>query len=422
MGIQTVQVYSKADADSRPVELADEAVLIGPPPANRSYLHIPSIIHAALMTGADAVHPGYGFLSEDPDFAEICADNGLTFIGPPPTLVQVMADKAQARAQVAGAGLPVPPGTNRALATLDEACAHARKIGFPVILKAVAGGGGRGMRVVWDADELQEAFTAVRATAQAVFKDDRAYVEKYIPRGRHVEIQVLGDAYGHVVALGDRDCSIQRRQQKLVEESPSCYIDAELRERMSRAAVAAAQAIGYQNAGTFEFIVDPARNFYFLEMNTRIQVEHPVTEMTTGLDLVELMIRVAAGEPLPLKQYDICPVGHAIECRINAEDPTNNWLPASGTITRFTPPGGLGVRVDSHIGAGGTISAFYDSLIAKVITYGKDRKEALNRLRRALREFTCEGVETTLPFHRQLIEHPVFQSGTYDLDFLNRYM
>jgi acetyl-CoA carboxylase, biotin carboxylase subunit len=422
MGIKTVLVYSTADADSRPVELADEAVLIGPAPASRSYLHIPSIIHACLMTGAEAVHPGYGFLSQDPDFAEICADNGITFIGPPPSVMQAMGDKASARGLLARAGLPVPGGTDRPLTNLDDAHEQARRIGFPVMLKASAGGGGRGMRVVWDRDDLVEAFRSVRATAQAVFKDDRVYLEKFIRQGRHVEIQVLADSYGHAVALGERDCSIQRRQQKLVEEAPSTYIDDDLRQRMSAAAVAATRAIGYQSAGTLEFLVDPDLNFYFLEMNTRIQVEHPVTEMTTGLDLVELMLRVAAGEPLPLKQDDVRPSGHAMECRINAEDPTKDWRPASGTITRFVVPGGPGVRIDSHAGAGYAVPPYYDSLVAKLIVRGRDRTDALNRMRRALREFICDGVETTIPFHRQLMEHPVFRAGAHDLDFLGQYM
>jgi len=422
MGIKTVLVYSKADADSRPVELADEAVLIGPAPASRSYLHIPSIIHACLMTGAEAVHPGYGFLSQDPDFAEICADNGITFIGPLSSVMHAMGDKASARGLLARAGLPVPGGTDRPLTNLHDAHEQARRIGFPVILKASAGGGGRGMRVVWDRDDLVEAFSSVRATAQAVFKDDRVYLEKFIRQGRHVEIQVLADSYGHAVALGDRDCSIQRRQQKLVEEASSTYIDDDLRQRMSRAAVAAARAIGYQSAGTLEFLVDADRNFYFLEMNTRIQVEHPVTEMTTGLDLVELMVRVAAGEPLPLIQDDVRPSGHAIECRINAEDPTKDWRPASGTITRFVVPGGPGVRVDSHARAGYTVPPYYDSLVAKLIVHGRDRTDALNRMQRALREFICDGVETTIPFHRQLMDHPVFRDGAHDLDFLSQYM
>jgi acetyl-CoA carboxylase biotin carboxylase subunit len=422
MGIKTVQVYSKADTDSRAVEVADEAILIGPPPANRSYLHIPSIIHACLMSGAEAVHPGYGFLSQDTYFAEICADSGITFIGPTPEVMEMMGDKSSARKLMGDAGLPVPGGTEQPLVNYDEARVRAEQIGYPIILKASAGGGGRGMQVVWRPGELAEALESVRATAQAVFKDNRVYLEKFIRNARHVEIQVLGDRFGNVVYLGERDCSIQRRQQKLIEEAPSTYIDADLRRRMGEAAVAGAKAIGYESAGTMEFLVDPDRSFYFMEMNTRIQVEHPVTEATTGLDLIELMIRVAAGEPLPITQADIRPRGHAIECRINAEDPANNWSGASGTVTRFIPPGGPRVRVDTHGYSGYTVPPYYDSLLAKVIVHGKDREDAMNIMLRALREFACDGIKTTIPFHQQLLAHPVFRSGDYYLDFLEKYM
>jgi acetyl-CoA carboxylase biotin carboxylase subunit len=422
MGIRTVQVYSKADADSRPVELADEAVLIGPPAANRSYLHIPSIVQACLMTGAEAVHPGYGFLSQDTYFAEICRDSGVTFIGPSPEVMEMMGDKSSARQLMGDAGLPVPGGTERPLATADEARARAETIGYPVILKASAGGGGRGMKVVWERGELADALEEVRNTAQAVFKDNRVYLEKFIRDARHVEIQIMADRHGNVLSLGERDCSIQRRNQKLIEESPSTYIDNDLRRRMGEAAVAGARAIGYESAGTMEFLVDPDRNFYFMEMNTRIQVEHPVTEAVTGLDLIELMIRVAAGEPLPLTQDDVRPCGHAIECRINAEDPANNWVGASGTITRFVPPGGPRVRVDTHCYEGYSVPPYYDSLLAKVIVHGKDRRDAMDVMLRALGEFTLEGIKTTLPFHRQLLTHPVFRSGDYHLDFLETFM
>jgi acetyl-CoA carboxylase biotin carboxylase subunit len=422
MGIKTVQVYSKADADSRPVELADEAILIGPAPAARSYLHIPSIVHACLMSGADAVHPGYGFLSQDTYFAEICKDSGITFIGPSPKTMEAMGDKSRARKLMGDAGLPVPGGTEKPLVNYDEARAQAERVGYPIILKASAGGGGRGMQVVFRPADLEEALETVKATAQAVFKDNRVYLEKFIRQARHVEIQVVGDRHGDALYFGERDCSIQRRQQKLIEESPSTYIDASLRKRMGEAAVAGAKAIAYESAGTMEFLVDADRNFYFMEMNTRIQVEHPVTEATTGFDLIELMIRVAAGEPLPVKQEDIKPRGHAIECRINAEDPANNWTPASGKPTRFIPPGGPGVRVDSHGYQGYTVPPFYDSLLAKVIVHGKDRDDAMNLMLRALREFTCEGIKTTIPFHQQLLVHPVFRSGEYHLDFLEKYM
>jgi acetyl-CoA carboxylase biotin carboxylase subunit len=422
MGVRTVQVHSKADADSRPVQLADEAILIGPAPASRSYLHIPSIIHACLMTGADAVHPGYGFLSQDAYFAEICAENGITFIGPPPGVMEAMADKSAARRLMAEAGLPVPAGTDKPLVNLEDARERAERIGYPVILKASAGGGGRGMQVVWHRGALAEAFAQVRSTAQSVFKDDRVYVEKFISQARHVEIQVLADRHGNVLHLGERDCSIQRRQQKLIEESPSTFIDGDLRRRMGEAAVRAARSIGYQSAGTIEFLVDADRAFYFLEMNTRIQVEHPVTEMTTGLDIVELMIRVAAGEPLPIRQEDVRPRGHAIECRINAEDPARDWAPSAGMITRFIPPGGPRVRVDTHAHDGYTVPPYYDSLLAKVIVHGRDRQEALDRMLRALGEFTCDGVKTTIPFHQALLRHPVFRSGEYSLDFLEKHM
>jgi acetyl-CoA carboxylase biotin carboxylase subunit len=422
MGIKTVQIYSKADAQSRPVELADEAVLIGPPAANRSYLHIPSIIHACDMTGADAVHPGYGFLSQDTYFAEICRDAGLTFIGPSPEVMEKMGDKAAARYLMSRAGLPVPVGTDRPLSTYEEACAQAEQVGYPIILKASAGGGGRGMQVVWERGQLAAALENVRNAAQAIFKDNRVYLEKYIRHARHVEVQVMGDRYGNVVYLGERDCTIQRRQQKLLEESPSPYIDHVLRRRMGEAAVAGARAIGYESAGTMEFLVDPERNFYFMEMNTRIQVEHPVTEATTGLDLIALMIRVAAGEPLPLTQDDIKPQGHAIECRINAEDPARDWAGVSGTITRFIPPGGPHVRVDTHGYSGYVMPPYYDSLLAKVIAHGKDREDALSIMRRALHEFICDGIQTTIPFHQQLLSHPVFRRGDHHLDFVEKYL
>ena len=422
MGIKTVQVYSKGDADSRPVQVADEAILIGPAPSARSYLHIPSIVHACLMSGAEAVHPGYGFLSQDTYFAEICKDSGITFIGPSPKTMEMMGDKSTARKLMGDAGLPVPGGTEKPLVNYEEARQQAERVGYPIILKASAGGGGRGMQVVFRPADLEEALESVKATAQAVFKDNRVYLEKFIRQARHVEIQVMGDSHGNAVYLGERDCSIQRRQQKLIEESPSTYIDAGLRKRMGEAAVAGAKAIGYESAGTMEFLVDPDKNFYFMEMNTRIQVEHPVTEATTGLDLIEMMIRVAAGEPLPVKQEDIKPRGHAIECRINAEDPAANWAPASGKLTKFIVPGGPDVRMDTHGYSGYVVPPFYDSLLAKVIVYGKDREDAMNIMLRALHEFTIEGIKTTIPFHQRLLAHPVFRSGDYYLDFLEKYM
>jgi acetyl-CoA carboxylase biotin carboxylase subunit len=422
MGIKTVQVYSKGDADSRPVQVADEAILIGPAPAARSYLHIPSIVHACLMTGAEAVHPGYGFLSQDTYFAEICKDSGITFIGPSPKTMEMMGDKSTARKLMGDAGLPVPGGTEKPLVNYEEARQQAERVGYPIILKASAGGGGRGMQVVFRPADLEEALESVKATAQAVFKDNRVYLEKFIRQARHVEIQVMGDSHGNAVYLGERDCSIQRRQQKLIEESPSTYITPDLRRRMGEAAVAGAKAIGYESAGTMEFLVDPDKNFYFMEMNTRIQVEHPVTEATTGLDLIEMMIRVAAGEDLPVKQEDIKPRGHAIECRINAEDPAANWAPASGKLTKFIPPGGPDVRMDTHGYSGYVVPPFYDSLLAKVIVHGHDRDDAMNIMLRALHEFTIEGIKTTIPFHQRLLVHPVFRSGDYYLDFLEKYM
>jgi len=422
MGIKTVQVYSKADADSRPVEVADEAICIGPPAASRSYLHIPSIIHACLMTGAEAVHPGYGFLSQDTYFAEICREAGITFIGPSPEVMEMMGDKSTARKLMGDAGLPVPGGTEQPLSGYDEARDRADKVGYPVILKASAGGGGRGMKVVWSRRELAEALEEVRSTAQAVFKDNRVYLEKFIRDARHVEIQVMGDRYGSAVYLGERDCSIQRRQQKLIEESPSTYISDDLRRRIGEAAVAGSRAIGYESAGTMEFLVDPDKNFYFMEMNTRIQVEHPVTEMVTGLDLIEMMIRVAAGHPLGVRQEDIRSRGHAIECRINAEDSANNWAPSSGVVSRFLPPGGRNVRVDTHAYSGYAVPPYYDSLLAKVIVHGENRQHAMDLMLRALHEFACEGIKTTIPFHQQLLRHPVFRSGDYYLDFIEKYM
>jgi acetyl-CoA carboxylase, biotin carboxylase subunit len=422
MGIKTVQVYSKADKDSRPVELADEAILIGPAPAARSYLHIPSIVHACLMTGSEAVHPGYGFLSQDTYFAEICKDSGITFIGPSPRTMEVMGDKSMARKLMGDAGMPVPGGTEKPLVNYDEAREQAARVGYPIILKASAGGGGRGMQVVFRPADLEAALESVKSVAQAVFKDNRVYLEKFIRSARHVEIQVMGDRFGNAVYLGERDCSIQRRQQKLIEESPSTYIDADLRRRMGEAAVRGAKAINYESAGTMEFLVDPDKNFYFMEMNTRIQVEHPVTEETAGYDLIEMMIRVAAGEPLPVKQEDIHPKGHAIECRINAEDPAKNWAPASGKLTRFIPPGGPDVRVDTHGYTGYVVPPFYDSLLAKVIVHGRDREHAMNLMLRALHEFSIEGIKTTIPFHQELLKHPVFRSGDYHLDFLEKFM
>jgi len=422
MGIETVAVYSKADKDSRVVKLADQAIMIGPPASSKSYLHIPNIIGAAMMTGAEAIHPGYGFLSQDPYFAEICNDHGITFIGPPPEVMEKMGDKSVARRLMLEAGLPLSPGTTEPLVTVDQAREVAGEIGYPVILKASAGGGGRGMTVVWNREDLPQAYSTTRSQAQAFFGNDDVYIEKYIVEPHHVEVQVIGDSFGNVVHLGERDCSIQRRHQKIIEEAPSSILDDNLRQRIGAAAVAGAAAIGYTSAGTMEFLVDKDRNFYFMEMNTRIQVEHPVTEMVTGLDLIELQIRVAAGERLPIRQDDVAVRGHSIECRVNAEDPYHNFAPDCGTIRTFVPPGGSRVRVDTHVYPGYVIPPYYDSLLAKVIVWGADRLEAIDRMRRALGEFEIEGVKTTIPYHLQILTNPYFRKGEFYTDFIERHM
>ena len=422
MGIRTAVVYSAADADSRAVQLADTAVCVGPGPSARSYLNVPSLLHAAAKVGADAVHPGYGFLSQDAHFAEVCGKLGITFIGPSPQAIAVMSDKARARKLMTDAGLPVPAGIERPLQGLAEAAERAQLVGYPVILKAAAGGGGRGMAIVRRPERLAEALAEVQKVARTVFLDDRIYLEKFVESARHVEIQVLGDRHGNVVHLGERDCSIQRRQQKLVEESPSTMVSPDLRRRMGEAAVAGAKAVGYESAGTMEFLVDPAGEFYFMEMNTRIQVEHPVTELQTGIDLIAWMIRVAAGERLGFEQADIRPSGHSIECRVNSEDPTDNWAGSFGRLERFVPPDGPGVRVDTHGYTGYQVPPYYDSLLAKVIVHADTRDEALAKMDRALAEFECRGVTTTIDFHRALLAHPVFRSGEHRLDFVERYL
>jgi len=422
LGLATVAVYSAADRDSMPVRLADEAVCIGPGPAAQSYLNIPAILYACAKTGAQALHPGYGLLSEDADFAEICADTGITFIGPPATAIRAMGDKTAARTIMRQAGVPTPPGDGLPLEDLDQARQQAAEIGYPVIVKAAAGGGGRGMRIVPEAADLPGAFAEVRSTARKIFLDDRIYLEKFIAGARHVEFQVLGDSHGHIVHLGERDCSIQRRQQKVVEESPSTVIDARLREQMGAAAVLGAQAVDYTSAGTMEFLVDSSGRFYFMEMNPRIQVEHPVTEMLTGIDLVSWMIRIAAGERLSFGQRDVRMSGHALQVRVTAEDPAAGWQGACGALTSFTPPGGPRVRVDTHAYPGYTVPPYYDSLLAKVIVHGDDREHAIRLMDCALAEFDCSGLSTTIGFHRDLLRHPVFRAGTHRLDFLERYM
>jgi acetyl-CoA carboxylase, biotin carboxylase subunit len=422
LGIRAVVAYSQADRDSLAVRLADEAVCIGPAAPSRSYLNPPALISAALITGCDAVHPGYGFLSENSYFAEICGECKLAFIGPSPEAIRLMGDKATARQTMRAAGLPVIPGSDSALRSLDEAYDLAREIGYPVLLKAVAGGGGRGMRMVQDETELARAYPTARAEAEAAFSQGELYMERYLTGMRHVEVQILADGYGHAIHLGERDCSIQRRHQKIVEEGPSPAVDAELRAAMGEAALRGVRAIDYANAGTIEYLLDPDGRFFFMEMNTRIQVEHPVTELITGIDLVKWQLRIAAGERLTLAQKDVRIRGHAVECRINAEDPARDFLPSAGEVEFFLPPGGPGVRIDSHLYAGYTPPGVYDSLLAKVITWGEDRAEALVRMQRALSECIITGVTTTLPFQLELLGNPVFAQGDFDLGFLPSLM
>jgi acetyl-CoA carboxylase biotin carboxylase subunit len=425
LGIQSVAVFSTADAGSAVVKFADEAVQIGPPAVGRSYLHIPSIIGAALKTGAEAIHPGYGFLSEDPYFAEICADEGITFIGPKPDVMEKVGDKATARQLMSAAGLPLLPGTVEPVNTLDEAHDVADEIGYPVIIKAVAGGGGRGMSVVHRADQLATLYPTTRATAQAVFKDSAVYIERYLETSRHTEIQLVCDAHGSGVYFGERDCSVQRRHQKLIEEAPSIHLSDETRREVGEAAVRGALSVGYTGAGTMEFLLDLEGNLYFMEMNARIQVEHPVSELVTSTDLIQEQIRVAAGEQLSVGQEDVLPlVGHAIECRINAEDPDNNFAPAAGKLDTYVPPGGPWTRVDSHCYPGWTITPFYDSLIAKLIVWAPDRDKAIDRMQRALSEFEISGrgVKTTIPFHQRILDHPQFRSGDVTTDFVEQLM
>ncbi len=412
MGILTVAIYSEADRQAMHVRMADEAIPIGLAPPVESYLSIERILEAARQSGAEAVHPGYGFLAENAGFAQAVQDAGLAFIGPPPEAMRAMGDKAQARQRMQVAGLPVVPGYQGedGSSTLAE---RAREIGYPVIVKPAAGGGGKGMRVVWKADQLPEAVAAARREARNAFGDERMILESYIPQAHHVEIQVLGDNYGKLLHLFERDCSVQRRHQKIIEETPSPLLDDELRQEMGAAAVAAAQAVGYTNAGTVEFIVDPARRaFYFLEMNTRLQVEHPVTELVSGLDLVQWQIRIGTGERLPFVQAQLRPRGHAIECRLYAEDPSNGFLPATGRLLRFIQPQGPGIRVDSGFASGDEVSVYYDPLIAKVIAYAQDRAAAIRKLQFALRETVLLGIPTNWQFLQDVLAHPEFQAGS----------
>jgi len=418
LGIRAVVAYSEADRDSLAVRMADEAVCIGPAAAARSYLNPSALISAALITGCEAIHPGYGFLSENPYFADICAECQLQFIGPSGSAIREMGDKALGRATMKRAGVPTVPGSDGELRSIEEALDLARSLGYPVLLKPSAGGGGRGMRVANDDSELVKGYPIARAEAESAFGNGALLLEKYLPHIRHIEIQVLADNFGHAIHLGERDCSSQRRHQKIVEEAPSPIITPRLRKRMGADALRGIRAIGYVNAGTLEFLVDPNGHYYFIEMNTRIQVEHPVTELVTGIDLVKWQLRIAAGERLTIKQNDVEIRGHAIECRINAEDPEQDFLPAHGEVEHFLAPGGPGVRCDSHLYSGYAPPRHYDSLLGKIITWGTDRDEALDRMRRALRETVITGVKTTIPFQLAMIDDPPFRRG----DISTRYV
>jgi acetyl-CoA carboxylase, biotin carboxylase subunit len=419
MGIKTVAVYSTADKDSLHVKFADEAVCIGKPASADSYLNMAHIMAAAEITNADAIHPGYGFLAENSKFAKICGDHGIKFIGPTPEMINAMGDKITAKQTMITAGVPVVPGVEGLLESVEHAKSSAKEVGYPVILKATAGGGGKGMRVVWAEEEIEKAFENAKTEAAASFKNDGIYMEKFVEEPRHIEIQIVGDQYGQVCHLSERDCSIQRRHQKLVEESPSPFMTPELRERMGEAAIKAAASINYEGVGTVEFLVDKHRNFYFMEMNTRIQVEHCVTEEVINYDLIKEQIMIAAGDKL--KGINYIPVMHAIECRINAEDPYNDFRPSPGKITVLHQPGGHGVRVDSHVYAGYVIPPYYDSMIGKLIAVAQTREEAINTMSRALSEYVIEGVKTTIPFHLQLMKHPDFISGNFTTKFLEGF-
>jgi acetyl-CoA carboxylase biotin carboxylase subunit len=419
MGIKTVAVYSTADRDSLHVRFADEAVCIGPPPSRQSYLSIQNIISAAEVTGADAIHPGYGFLSENAEFSQICADYGIKFIGATAAQINGMGDKATAKATMIAAGVPVVPGSEGLLESVEQGKMLAEGIGYPVIVKATAGGGGRGMRIINKPDEFEKAWNDARTESAAAFGNDGLYLEKFVEEPRHIEIQIIGDQFGKVCHLSERDCSIQRRHQKLVEETPSPIITDDLRERMGAAAIKGAQAIGYEGAGTIEFLVDKHGEFFFMEMNTRIQVEHPITEEVTDFDLIKEQIKVAAGEPISGVNYT--PKLFAMECRINAEDPANNFRPAPGKITNLHFPGGHGVRIDSHVYSGYTIPPNYDSMIAKLIVSGQSREEVITRMKRALQEFVIEGIKTTIPFHIKLMDDPGFKSGNFTTKYLETF-
>ena len=417
MGIRSIIAHSEADRDSLPVRVADEHICIGPAASGKSYLNIPNIISAALITNADAIHPGYGFLAENTSFAEICADAHITFIGPPASVMAILGDKVAARETMSELGMPMLPGTPT-LRTLAEGIEVAREIGFPLMLKAAAGGGGRGIRLVKRADEFERVFTTAQNEVREAFRDDGLYLERYLEHARHVEIQVLVDNFGHGVHLGERNCSCQRRNQKVLEESPSPHLPPELRQEMGMKAIRAVEMLGYRNAGTFEFLVDDQDCYYFMEMNTRLQVEHPVTELVTSTDIVKEQIRIAAGMPLQLEQKDIQFRGHAIECRITAEDADNDFRPQTGVVEKYLPPGGPGVRVDSHLYAGYAVPPHYDSLLAKLIVWAETREAAIARMQRALGEFVIEGLVTTIPFHQRLLGHEGFIRGETYTSFL----
>ncbi|MEI6043819.1 MAG: acetyl-CoA carboxylase biotin carboxylase subunit [Chloroflexota bacterium] len=422
LGIPSVVAYSEADRDSLAVRFADEAICIGPAQSTKSYLSTPAIITAALVTGSDGLHPGYGFLSENPYVAEICEHVGITFIGPRPAVIEKMSDKTVARRLMKEAGLPVTPGADGALINLDAAKRVAAGIGYPVMLKALAGGGGRGIRIIENEDILETTYPLARAEAEKAFASGDLYLEKYIVKPRHIEVQILADNYGNVIYLGERDCSIQRRYQKIMEEAPAPNLSQELRERIGRTAVQGAKYIGYTNAGTIEFLLSANGDFYFMEMNTRIQVEHGVTEEVSGVDLVKWQILIAAGESLTLTQKDVKIQGHAIECRVNAEDPVNNFRPDAGKVNLFIPPGGPGIRVDTHLYSGYSVPPYYDSLLAKIIAKGSTREEAVARLERALHETVVSGVKTTIPFQQKILTDSEYRSGQVFLDFVERKM
>ncbi len=419
MGIKTVAVYSTADKDSLHVRFADEAVCIGPPPSNLSYLNIPAIISAAEITNADAIHPGYGFLSENSKFSKICQEHDIKFIGPTPEMIDGMGDKATAKATMIKAGVPTIPGSKGLLKDVNEGIKLSEKMGYPVIIKATAGGGGKGMRIIRSSDEFQDAWDSARQESKAAFGNDGMYLEKFLENPRHIEIQIIGDQYGTVAHLSERDCSIQRRHQKLIEETPSPFMTTELRKKMGEAAIKAAKSINYEGVGTIEFLVDSDKSFYFMEMNTRIQVEHPITEEVINFDLIREQIKVAAGIKISGKNYT--PKLHAIECRINAEDPYKNFMPSPGTITSLHKPGGHGVRVDTHIYGGYKIPPNYDSMIAKLITVAQTREEAIAKMKRALKEFVIEGVKTTIPFHKQMMRNEDYVKGNFTIKFLDDF-